>query len=261
MKYDVLRDYRRFLEHLENIRPETARTYTNRLEILLQGQDLFDTTRKLDMNKILNRLSDIKYKNHFSQSKNALLYFLQFENISLSEEQQQKLHELEQKTKKKYRKLKAVDYKDVQRNLNQLKNEKLKLSYKTMIQTGLRVSELSQIKKEECKVSHDFISFLFAGKGGTKESITIQKVEDREFFESLSEYISTVREGKKIFYSANYLQSKALESIGCRCHDLRRISAKLEYKKTRSKEDVQKKLRHTSTKTTNLYLKSKVRGI
>ena len=61
-----------------------------------------------------------------------------------------------------------------------------------------------------------------------------------------------------MFYSAIYLQKEA-QRLGITCHNLRRAYAKLEYKKTKSRENVRKKLRHTNIKTTNIYLRSKIK--
>jgi len=61
----------------------------------------------------------------------------------------------------------------------------------------------------------------------------------------------------KLFYSANYLQTKAIK-YGFECHDLRRAYAKKEYLKTKDKGHVMEKLRHTSLKSTNIYLRSRI---
>ena len=66
MKYDVLQAYKSYL--LERYRPTTAQTYYNRLEHLLEGQSLFHTVEKLDISKILDNLSKVRYKSYFSQS-------------------------------------------------------------------------------------------------------------------------------------------------------------------------------------------------
>jgi len=79
MIYDLLESYRSYL--LSSYRPTTANTYYNRLGSLLSGQSLTDTVNKLDIEQVLNKLRQIKHKNYFSQSKNALLLFCQFQNV------------------------------------------------------------------------------------------------------------------------------------------------------------------------------------
>lgn len=255
--YDVLGAYRGYLMKSCRLRPETARTYTNRLENLFEGQDIFYTVEKLDISKILDKLSAIKYKNYYSQSKNAFLYFLKFQKINLNEKQREKIEFLENNTHKKYRKHKKIVYQDVQKKIKHLRNTKLKLCYQTLLETGLRVSELSQITTSDCKIFNEEIYFSFIGKGGNKEVVLLKKQDNSKLYGDLKKKIEETALDKKIFYSAIYLQKNSI-MIGCRCHDLRRICAKLEYKKTKSKESVMKKLRHTNIKTTDIYLKSKI---
>lgn len=256
--YDVLGAYRDYLIKSCRLRPETARTYTNRLENLFEGQDLFHTVEKLDLLKILDKLSSINYKNHYSQSKNALFYFLQYQNINLNDELLEKINNLERNTHKKYRKQKIIVYQEVQKRINHLRNPKLKLCYQTLLETGLRVSELSQIIPRDCKILKEEIHFHFIGKGGNTEQVMLRKQDNSKLYDELKGQIEKTAPDKKVFYSAIYLQKNAI-MIGCRCHDLRRICAKLEYKKTKSKESVMKKLRHTNMKTTDIYLKSKIK--
>lgn len=256
MRYDVLAAYKVFLD--KRLRPATTRTYSERLNTLFDNQSILNTLENLDIDKMIDELQDVKYKNEFSQYKNALLYFLEFQNISLSEEQSAKIQEFENNTKKKYRKLKTVDFKKVDRTIKHLKNKKLKLSYQTLLNTGLRVFELAQITKENCCILNDEIIFKFVGKGGNQEQVIFTKTDNEKFFDELKEMIMTTQENKKVFYSANYLQQKAKQYNFC-CHDLRRIYAKLEYKNSKSKEQVKEKMRHINTKTTEIYLKSKVK--
>lgn len=257
MKYDVLHSYKAFLVTAA-LRPSTARTYTNRLEILLKEQDCINTVENLDIDKIIDNLSKINYKNHFSQSKNALLYFLQFQGLSLNLTQQNRIKELEQKTHKKNRHMKEVKLSSIQNTIKHLKNKKLKLCYLTLLATGLRVSELSQITPEDTTILDNEMNFTFIGKGGNKESATLTKEKNPDLFKSLLEHIKNTSSNKKLFYSSQYLQQKA-KYYGFCCHDLRRAFAKLEYKKSKSKEMVRESLRHKSLKTTDKYLKSKVK--
>lgn len=255
MKYDVIKSFCTFLAARR--RPATVRVYTERLNTLFRGQSVLDTLENLDINKMINNMNKAKNKNEFSQFKNALLYFLEFEEIALNEEQLNKINDLEKKQKKKYRKLKEVDFQKVNRTIQHIRNKKLKLSYQTLLQTGLRVSELAQIKKSDCTLSDDSIVFNFEGKGGDKEQVIFEKKDNAKLFNELQGVIQNTSDNKRVFYSANYLQQKA-KTYNFRCHDLRRACAKLEYQKTKSKEQVREKLRHSSEKTTDIYLKSKV---
>lgn len=257
MIYEILNNYRAYLN--ETLSAETARTYTDRLGALLEGQSIINTMENFDMNLVLENLSKVKYKNYFSQSKNALLYFLKFQKLSLGGEQLQKIKKLQNNTHKKYRKLKSQDYKVIKRKIEHLKNQKLKLCYQVLMATGLRVSELSQIKTNDCVVLNNcFIQLSFVGKGGKAQTIAISKDENTKLYNTLKNTLETTKLNEKLFYSSNYLQIKAKE-LGFTCHDLRRICSKLEYKKVKSKEAVKEKLRHSNMKTTELYLNSKIK--
>lgn len=253
MKYDVLADYKTFLLGL-GLSRETVRTYYNRLDILLKEQNI----ARIDIEKILDELKEVKYKNYFSQYKNALLYFLEFQNIVLDARSINKIEELEQNTRKKYRKLKESDFRVIKNKINHLKNKKLKLSYQVLSATGLRVSELAQIGKESCLVEEDTITLSFIAKGSNKEEVVLKREDNEKLFCDLQKLIESTASNKKLFYSANYLQQKA-KQYGFTCHDLRRACAKVEYKRTKSKNKVKEKLRHKSIKTTNLYLNSKIK--
>jgi len=261
MKYDVLKRYRSFLNGGEcEVQTSTAQKYYERMGQLLQGQYLIRDGKEIDISKVLDELSKIKYKNHFSQAKNALTYFCDCFGVALTAEQLWEIKKLEEHTKKKYRKLSASEYKKIKATIVRLKNKKLKQSYMVLIATGLRVSELTQIRAKDCIIFDDKIQFSFVGKGGSLENAYLYK-DDSNFYQDF-EYSLKCRfnenNEKKLFYSTVYLQRKAKQYGFC-CHDLRRAFAKIEYKKTKSKEAVKEKLRHTKIKTTNLYLKSPIK--
>ena len=256
MKYDVLYSYRKYLEM--NYSDETAKTYYFKLDKLLEDQSISkNSTIELDFGKIMNKLADIKYKNYFSQYKNALYHFCEFASINISDEYIDYIEHLKLNKSKKYRKLEAIDYNLIDRKIKHLKNKKLKLSYQAMALTGLRIFELAQIKPTDCEISEEKICFRFIGKGGKPEEATLYKKDNQTIYKNLKVQIETTDDEKCVFYSAIYLQTKAKE-LGFKCHDLRRAYAKIEYQKGNSKEDVMNKLRHSSIRNTNIYLNSKV---
>lgn len=242
-----------------NYRNETAKTYYFKLDKLLEDQSISkNSTIELDFGKILNKLRDIKYKNYFSQYKNALYHFCEFADTTISDEYLDYIENLKFNKSKKYRRLEAINYNFVKRKIERLRNKKLKLSYQAMAMTGLRVFELAQIKTCDCEISENEICFRFIGKGGKPEEVILYKEDNQTIYQNLKKQIENTDDEKCVFYSAVYLQTKAKE-LGFKCHDLRRAFAKLEYKKSKSKEDVMTKLRHTSIRTTSIYLNSKVK--
>lgn len=126
-----------------------------------------------------------------------------------------------------------------------------------MIATGLRVFELAQIKANDCTITTEKMIFQFVGKGGDLETVTINKKDFPKLYKNLTTLIHTTQPHKKVFYSAIYLQKKS-KKLGFQCHDLRRIFARFEYNRTKSKEEVKKKMRHTQLKNTTIYLRSHI---
>jgi len=252
MLYDTIALYNNYLK--QNFTAETARTYTAHIKPLLKNQSVNFTADKLDVEKVLDILSGIKYKNNFSKCKNAFLHFCDFLGVDLGDKYIARIEDLHHGTTRRYRKLKHIDIEAIEKKIKGLRNPKLKLSYQTMLATGLRVGELAQITKDDCLITADEIHFSFVGKGGISCSVVISRHENPRFYDDLILLIENAKH--KIFYSTIYLQIDA-KKLGFTCHDLRRIYSRAEYKKTKSKEAVRRKLRHTNIKTTNIYLKSK----
>lgn len=123
-----------------------------------------------------------------------------------------------------------------------------------MIATRLRVFELAQIKANDCTITTEKMIFQFVGKGGDLETVTINKKDFPKLYKNLTTLIHTTQPHKKVFYSAIYLQKKSKE-LGFQCHDLRRIFARLEYNRTKSKEEVKKNAPYTIKKHNHLFKK------
>ena len=224
LKYDVLYEYRKYLE--TKYSKETARTYYVKLDNLLSDQSMNKDTIMLDFEKILKRLEEVKYKSYFSQYKNALLHFCEFAGIKIDDEYLKYIKYLNQTKKKKYQKRVTIDYSLIDRKIKHLKNKKLKLSYQVMALTGLRISELAQIKPSNCAILEDEIHFRFFGKGGKAEEVVLYKIDNPTIYENIKEQIENTHQDKYVFYSAIYLQTKA-SNLGFKCHDLRGSASKI----------------------------------
>lgn len=256
MMYNELVKYK---EHLETMYTyETSRTYSIRLNCLLKNQISARSVRELDISEVISELAKIKYKNHFSQSKNAFYRFCEYYKIVLTVDELKQIDQLQKNTKKKYRKLPPRDFKEIDKRIKHMRNKKLKISYQVMVVTGLRVFELAQLTPTHCLINDDEVCFYFIGKGGKEEKASINKIQYPKLYTDLLKMINDTAPTKKLFYSVGYLQKKAKE-YNFHCLDLRRAYAKLEYKKHKSKRIVMKNLRHSSIRTTNIYLRSKVK--
>lgn len=254
MKYNVLNDYENYLTRFYT--PATAKTYKKAVDYLLKEQSFLDC-RNLDADKVMIQLKAMKYKNQYSKYKNAFIKFCEFQNIELKRDFLLELELLNLEKKRKKRVLKHVDLKDILNHLKVIKDKKLKLSFETMLNTGLRVSEISQIKKKNCILAKEYIEFSFVAKGGMIESVTLYFESNPKLFNDLKELIENTK-ADNVFYSANYLQTKA-EQKGFCCHDLRRAFAKLDYQKHKNIKLTMKALRHKEEKNTKIYINSKVK--
>ena len=255
MKYNTLLSFRVHLA--KELSPVTALTYYKALGYLLKDQYLLDC-KKMNVNAVLQKLTTMKYKNQYAKYKNAFLKFCDFIGLKLPTETLMTLDIMKKSKKKKYRKLKPVQLQDIKNRIKAIRDKKLKLSYETMLYSGLRVSELAQIQKEDCFIEAASITLRFIGKGGGKESVVLYETENKNFFERLKTFIQNTPPTQKVFYSASHLQAKAKEK-GFQCHDLRRAFAKVTYAKTRDIQAVKRLLRHTKPKNTRLYLNSNVK--
>lgn len=251
-KYNTLSEYHDFL--LRSVSSDTATTYRKAMDYLLQDQFLIDC-RGLDIQKVLDKLRTMKYKNQYSKYKNAFLKFCDFQGIKLSNDILLELQFINLDKVKKRRKLKQRNLKDMKNKIKVTRDTKLKLSYEMLLETGLRVSELSNIKKEDCEILSEKLNFSIVGKGQQKQTVSISKKNNPTLFSNLLNLIADTDE--KVFYSRNYLQMKAIEK-GFACHDLRRAHAKLLYEDTKDINQVMQSLRHKNKKTTEIYLKSKI---
>ena len=137
MKYDILNNYKAYLQ--ANLNKNTAKTYYSAVNKVFDGID-FNDLREVSETKILDRIKNLKSKNQVSAAKNGLKY-LQVVNNHLQMPSDAQIAEIS-KHKRNYVKSrgKAVDYDQMLRKVNVLKNEKLKLAYRLAGISGLRVS-------------------------------------------------------------------------------------------------------------------------
>jgi len=227
MKYNVLLAFKDYLE--KSLAVSTASTYYKAVDFLLKDQFLFDM-KQLDINKVIIKLNAIKYKNQYSKYKNAFLKLCDYLNIKLSSENEAELNTMNHKKINKRRKLNPIEFEDIKNSIKTIRDKKLKLAFELMLASGLRVSELAQIKKEDCVIGSKDIKLLFIGKGGKSETVLLT---NRQIITDLKKLLQEVDSEKRLFYHPNYLQSQALKR-GFQCHDLRRAFAFSSYKEHKS---------------------------
>ena len=257
MKYDILNNYKAYLQ--ANLNKNTAKTYYSAVNKVFDGID-FNDLREVSETKILDRIKNLKSKNQVSAAKNGLKY-LQVVNNHLQMPSDAQIAEIS-KHKRNYVKSrgKAVDYDQMLRKVNVLKNEKLKLAYRLAGISGLRVSELADLEAKDIEFRDDgrISVSVRHGKGGKPG--TVECLDDTYVYNKLKDYCRQNETGK-LFYSESYMREKA-HGLGMEMHDFRRAYAKIKKIECmaagatayEANGAVQEGLRHARFSTTKRYL-------
>lgn len=140
------------------------------------------------------------------------------------------------------------------------KDRKIKLSLLLQIESGLRVSEISNLCKKDITLRKGNI-WLYVAPGKTKESRYVKVLKNPKLYKELEEYLKNYEEDSKVFMYNEVLKQYLVERGG-RSHDLRRYNARKRYimhrkagkGKKESAELVGKQLGHSSIASTKLYL-------
>lgn len=210
---------------------------------------LYELKKFIDSGKCLEEYikENIKDKKQLSKLKNGLkLTDLDFNKRYDSKE----LIKREFENKKKYKRenKEIFKLKNAQNAINRIKNKRLKLAYRLMIISGLRISEIAKLTENDISVdsNNNIIINVKHGKGDKNRTVTC--LHDDWVLNGLLELDSRK---DKLFYSDNYLKRKAWE-YKFQTHDLRRTFAEIIYYAD-GKEQLQEKLGHN--KNSRTYLK------
>lgn len=220
----------------------------------------FDKLDELNKEQIEQELAKIKGKDKFSAAKNGLKHLRNYDNsFQLPEENFFK----EQSQKRRNHSIKGkktIIYDETLRKINAIRNKKLKLGYRLMLASGLRVFETSQLEKDDIEIKNDKI-YITVKHGKSGSNGIVECLKDSYLLKELPAYLKDFADGEKIFYSAKTIKNKANE-LNIECHNLRRIAA-ITYKKEQKKEgktsieaddSTREFLRHERFSTTKRYL-------
>ena len=257
MKYDILNNYKAYLQ--ANLNKNTAKTYYSAVNKVFDGID-FNDLQEVSETKILDRIKNLKSKNQVSAAKNGLKH-LQMVNNHLQMPSDAQIAEIS-KHKRNYVKSrgKSVDFDQMLRKVNVLKNKKLKLAYRLAAISGLRVSELAALEAKDIEFRDDGgISVSVRHGKGDKPGI-VDCLNDTYVYSNLKDYCRQNETGK-LFYSESYMREKA-HGLGMEMHDFRRAYAKIKKMECmaagatayEANGAVQEGLRHTRFSTTKRYL-------
>lgn len=258
MKYDILEEFKVYLT--QNLEKNTAKTYYSAVKNLLKDID-FNNLNQIRTDDIVEKIGKLRTKNQVSAAKNGLKHLAAFDSSFQLPEEQEFIDISIHKRNWVKSKGKKVDYSKVKRKVNATKNEKLKYAWRLAEISGLRVSELADLEPGDIKFREDgrIEVFVKRGKGGKPGNIVC--LSDDYLYEKLKNYVLSVNEGKKIFYSESYLRENA-NKYGMQMHDFRRgfaIESKKRYLESgltaiEANKAVKEDLRHSRYSTTKRYL-------
>lgn len=258
--------------------------YINILENELTKKKLRDNTKRCYLssfkrfirknrdsknNDILNNLKSIKNKTELSQVINSIrLIQDNNKNINIIPEDDLKSI-IKNKSENRHKSYEPYELKDRLRRINRIRDEKLRLAYRLMIVSGLRVFEVEALIKEDIEIKdNDIFVTVRDGKGGKYGEVKC--LEDKYLSNKLKSFLQDKDNDEGLFYATRTMQAKAQE-LGFKCHDLRRAYAKLVKKELMKElvevnedekekiieEEVKAALRHSKFETSKKYLYSK----
>lgn len=146
--------------------------------------------------------------------------------------------------------------------INAIRDNKLKIALRLQKQSGLRVSEVSDLTKSDIFFDENYRAIILKvrnGKGGKTRTVNV--MQDEYLYSNLKEFIEPLKKQEKLFYSSDYIIKKAGE-LNIETHDLRRINSRQRFRKElaegaerrEARTAVSKELGHNNPKITNIYL-------
>jgi len=259
MKYDILTGFR---EHLESMvdNKNTADRYYFAVDRFFRPLR-FNRLEDISPEWLTAQLTAVSSKSEFSAVKNGLKYLAGYDRgLRLPTEQFFRAEGRKKRSGSK-RPSKTLYLDNISRTVNGIENPKLKLAYRLMMVSGLRVFEVAALRKEDITIEGNVITLhVRNGKGG-KEGVVVC-MPDAYLTTHLWQHLNGLGASEPPFYSAKHMKNEAV-SHGFECHDLRRIAA-ITYRQERMSEpdmepeqanaETQAFLRHKRFSTTKRYL-------
>ncbi|MBN1468756.1 MAG: site-specific integrase [Fusobacteriaceae bacterium] len=256
MKYknDFLNSFKKELENkIEN--KNTRKNYFYEIKKAFKNQE-FSNINDFDYKKLKEYVESIKGKRSASTLKCSLeLFSEKYKDFEYTENKSFLKDQVKQKTSRRLTKWEDFNLSKTLRKINSLQDKKLKLAYRLMFASGGRVEEISHVRKEDIIFEDGHIKlFINKAKYGKQRTVKILDGEYKYLKEHLKNYINDFENGQEIFYSKDYLITKASE-YDFMCHDLRRaysqiISDNEELTEKEAIEETQKNLGHKEDTTT-----------
>jgi integrase len=265
MKHDILDELRRHLRAKFTV--NTADKYYFAVKGLLDGYEFNSVSQIDDEGEIMRRFKQLETKRDFSAAKRGLEELAEcFPSLPLFNGSgfAESVAELAgHKRNYKKRVFAPLEIATVERKVNALRDQKLKLAYRLMLASGARVAEVAELKPENIIVTDKLFQLeIINGKGGKDR--TVIPLEDAYLKRELAGYLPECAADKPVFYSASHMKNMALE-LGIECHDLRRAFAQRYRAECRETMDayaangaVMKAMGHNRFRVTRRYLNRKI---
>lgn len=182
----------------------------------------FHAFKKFEDSKlnIFDYAKTLKNRNLVSQFINALKY----SNYKLDLKDKKILKSIhDNKPSRRAKPREQFKAKSFFNRINACKNMRAKLSFRLSVLAGLRIKELSDLRKEDVTFLDDgrIKIYVRAGKGN-KERIVTTIMYDKYVRENLKELLDHKDDAEKVFYSRNYLHQIA-KKYDFQNHDLRKM--------------------------------------
>ncbi|MDM0461653.1 MobM family relaxase TcpM [Clostridium perfringens] len=262
--FNLKKEMKNIIYSDSSLSKNSIRDRNSALNKIFENFNNLDDVSVITKDKILDNLNSIKFKTKLSAGVNAIR-FLKGQNLDVDFPSEDELKEII-KNKKKNNRKPTVEKNliDIERKVNRVRKKNYRLAYKLMLESGLRVHEVSALKKEDFSFDKNLITInLREAKGNKLCSI---EIENKYLSKNISEFVETKSEDERVFPHMRYLQEQATK-MGIKCHDLRRGFAKRTYKeelendspRSEALDKTRIKLRHTRSDTTKIYLNSKIK--
>lgn len=265
MKYGILESFQGYLK--ETMNKNTAKKYYSAVKNLFKDV-AFEGLEEIDPDFIKKRMRELPNKNEFSAAKRGLMKLQEFDPcLRLPEEEF-----FQETAKRKHNRVESRGqkiYKDtIIRKVDRVRDPDLRLAYRLEMVSGLRISEIADLRPGDIDLSGDHMQvFVRNGKGG--KSGLVNCLDDAYVKARLEQLLKKTAAEAPLFYCSGHMMNEAVR-LGFECHDLRRIYAQdmlreqLKQGKTRAEatELVRQGLRHSRTETTMIYLQGRtvIRG-
>jgi integrase len=216
-----------FKKHINSKIPNknTRKNYIYEINKAFSNQE-FNDIKDFDYIKLKNYVENIKGKRSASTLKHALREFSKvFEDFDYSSNRRFLVREIKNKTHKRLTRWDPFKISTAMRKVNSLRDKKLKLGYRTIFATGLRVEEVSNLRKKDI-VFKDGKLFVFVERGKNNKQRMAEAIKDNYLENSLKEYIKLLKDDDRLFYKKDYIIEKAVD-MKFMTHDLRRAFSKI----------------------------------